>query len=156
MAQRESGYARQEHDAYWTPAWVYEALYSVEPAFRGATDVAPRDAFSRGYDFLADLSPLTNVATNPPFHRSDEFVVWALNRTRINHGRVAMLLPIPWDTARKRVNLFTDCHFRAKYILTRRIRWENLEQKKNGPSTNHAWYIWDWEWEGTPMIGWLT
>ena len=68
---------------------------------------------------------------------------------------VAMLLPMTFDAAKTRRDLFEEKPFKAKYTITRRIRWENLEQKKNGPSTNHAWYVWDWQWKQKPIMGWL-
>lgn len=98
-----------------------------------------------------------NIVTNPPFAQSDAFVRRALELTRPYAGKVAMLLPANWLTAKKRRDLFINDHhnFKAVYFLTRRIRWANIEQKKNGPSTNHAWYVWDWEGHATPTIGWL-
>jgi hypothetical protein len=96
-----------------------------------------------------------NIVTNPPFVLSDAFARRALDLTRPYAGKVALLLPVTWDTARRRLDLFLNHYFKSKHILTRRIRWENIEQKKNGPSTNHAWYVWDWGGVETPTIGWL-
>lgn len=151
MAQRNSGYARIGGDTYVTPRWVYEALYSVEPWARTAFDPAP---VNPDFDFLDPLyiPPLDDIATNPPFSKSEAFCRKALKVAK----RVALLLPYAWDTANRRRDLFERGPFKAKYVLTKRIRWENLEQKKNGPSTNHAWYVWDDVASlGPPMIGWL-
>jgi len=68
---------------------------------------------------------------------------------------VAMLLPMQWDAAKTRRDLFEKPPFKAKYTLTKRIRWENPEQKKAGPSQNHAWFVWDWNYTGKPFMGWL-
>lgn len=151
MAQRNSGYARQNGDSYWTPQWVYDAILSVEPGFECLQDVAPREP--KGYDFLSDNTRRLGVCTNPPFSMADQFCTHALDVT-YHLGKVAMLLPNNYDTAKGRRGLWHR-PFKAKYILTRRIRWENLEQKKAGPSTNHAWYVWDWKYDGPPLIGWL-
>ena len=67
-----------------------------------------------------------------------------------------MLLPLAFDAAKGRRELFADCPaFARKLILTNRIRWANLPQKVAGPSVNHSWYIWDWTFRGVPTIGWL-
>lgn len=152
MAQRNSEYERISGDTYVTPAWVYGALFDVE-SFKDAWDCAPVNA---DFDFLALRESLQgDIATNPPFNLAEEFVRHALTLTKADKGKVAMLLPMAWDTAKGRRDLFEQAPFKAKYTLTRRIRWENLEQKKNGPSNNHAWFVWDWKHVGGPFMGWL-
>jgi len=152
VSQRNSEYARIEGDTYITPRWVYEALYSVEPWAKEAWDVAPADA---DFDFLAVAPPSIRddggIATNPPFSRAEEFCRHSIQCA----DRVAMLLPLAFDSAKTRRDLFEQKPFKAKYTLTKRIRWENLEQKKNGPSTNHAWFVWDWSYQGKPFLGYL-
>lgn len=157
MAQRGSGYARITGDTYVTPRWVYDALFAVEPRLCwGIKDVAPPEPERNGYDFLVDHEPRMAVVTNPPFGLSDDFVQQALKVTEPLNGIVAMLLPVTWDCAKSRVPLFLP-PFKCKYILTRRIRWENLAQAKAGPSTNHAWYVWEWGRSANvlPYLGWL-
>jgi hypothetical protein len=65
-----------------------------------------------------------------------------------------MLLPHAFDAAKNRVDLWEQ-PFKAKYTLTKRIRWDNIEQKKNGPSSNHAWFVWDRDFARPPFMGWL-
>ena len=69
MAQRCSGYSRIDGDAYVTPRWVYDALFSVE-RFREPWDCAPIDA---KIDFLAAPDTSSDIVTNPPFSLADEF-----------------------------------------------------------------------------------
>lgn len=148
MSQRNSEYARIEGDTYVTPEWVWAVLQSVEPWSAAAWDCAPINA---NFDFLKlEIIKKQDIATNPPFKLADQFVRLALRCA----DRVAMLLPHAFDTAKGRTDLW-GAPFKAKYTLTRRIRWENLEQKKNGPSSNHAWYVWDWSYDGKPFMGWL-
>lgn len=151
MSQRNSEYARQEADAYWTPQWVFDVLFVVEN-FDGWFDPAPRNA---DFDFLARTEWPGNVVTNPPFSLAEEFIRHSLDLAKPVCGKVAMLLPHAYDTAKGRVDLFCHLPFKCKYTLTKRIRWENLEQKKAGPSTNHAWFVWDWRYIGPPKMGWL-
>lgn len=152
MAQRNSEYKRIDGDTYVTPMWVYECLHSVEPWSIDAEDVAPVGA---DFDWLSVPPPFVRgnvpIVTNPPFSLSEKFVRHSLKCRE----RVAMLLPMAWDSAKSRRDLFERPPFKAKYTLTKRIRWENLEQKKAGPSQNHAWFVWDWSYQGNPFMGWL-
>ena len=122
-----------------------------------------KDRGGKGIDFLAARLPQAvwatrSIITNPPYSNglAEKFVRHALALTEPVKGKVAMLLPLAWDSAKGRRDLFKEHPaFKAKYILTRRIRWVNLDQKKNGPSQNHAWYVWDWTHSGPPTLGWL-
>ena len=151
MSQRHSGYERMPRETYVTPRWVYEALYAVEPWAAEAWDCAPVDA---DFDFLAkDWPERRHIATNPPFNLAPAFCRHAIK----NAVKVAMLLSVHFDTAKGRRDLFADNpNFKAKYVLTTRIRWDNLVQVKAGPSQNHAWYVWQRGFEGKPTIGWLS
>ncbi len=151
MSQRNSEYARIPGDLYVTPKWVYEALYEVEPWAKYAWDCAP---INNKHDYLSYDCNFKDVATNPPFSLAEKFVRHAVNSTHDLCGRVAMLLPYSFDAAKTRQDLFRS-PFKIRYNLTKRIRWENLEQKKAGPSQNHAWFVWDWSYSGPPMVGWL-
>jgi hypothetical protein len=162
-----SGYARQDLEKYYTPTWVTEALFSVE-SFEGAVlepscgagdmlrviqkynpatgnDIDQPD----GYDFLTKDLEAPNVITNPPYGPDGglalAFVEKALAVTRGWDGKVAMLLRIDFDSASGRHHIFAGHRaWHRKIVLTRRIRWTNIDQKKAGPSKNHAWFIWDW------------
>ena len=155
MAQRNSEYARMPGDCYVTPGWVWNALYEVEPWAKTAWDPAPVDG---DFDFLEDDLSIyvgLNIASNPPFKLADKFIRHSLLMTETHNGKVAMLLPHTFDTARTRTPLGST-PYKCKYVLTRRIRWDNLDQKKAGPSTNHAWYVWDWKYKpGWPSMRWL-
>lgn len=136
-------------DTYVTPQWVWDALYSVEPWAYNAWDCAP---VNPDFDYLKDEGPGLDVATNPPFKLATEFCRRAVGRSK----RVAMLLSIHFDSAKGRRDLFADNPaFKAKYTITKRIRWTNLIQSKAGPSQNHAWYVWDRSHSGPPRMGWL-
>ena len=148
MSQRHSEYDRIAGDTYVTPRWVYEALYTVEPWAEDAFEAAPVDY---KHDFFSLPRVNDDICTNPPFRLAEKFVRHALKMA----DRVAMLLPMNWDAAKTRRDLFENPRFRAKYVITKRIRWENLAQKKNGPSTNHAWFVWDKPTDMVPFIGYL-
>jgi len=181
MSQRESGYARKERDLYETPEWVTEALLPHlpdyvrtiwEPAsgYGKMADVVIKRGFDvyqtdidQGHDFLgfqhlpiASLQwPRTPQAiiTNPPFDLATPFIDQALQR--VPYGFVAMLLRTDFDHAKSRTHLFRDCPaFAKKLVLMKRIVWfvEDNGKPKASPSFNHAWYIWDWKYEGPATI----
>lgn len=133
----------------------------------GRGSVMGLDINLSGYDFLKSESkiPWGSIVTNPPGYSrkkgetvslAERFVRHALDLTKPASGKVAMLLPLAWDTANSRRDLF-DEHpaFKIQHVLTKRIRWANLPQKKNGPSQNHAWFVWDWSHEGPHLKGYL-
>ena len=175
MGKHDSGYELMSRDLYCTPAWVTNSLIervvfrgcAVDPACgerdivkvfndRSSTFMTGVD-ISEGYDFLADNnSYYQSIVTNPPYGRGKlamKFIDHALSLTHHCCGQVAMLLPVDFDSGKTRRYLF-DQHkaFQQKIVLTERIRWANLEQKKNGPKENHAWYIWDWSNTQTPVM----
>ena len=153
MAQRNSEYERIDGDLYVTPSWVFDALLSVEAFPSGRFDAAP---VNPTFNFLSEVAePKSAIVTNPPFSLAERFVRRSLELTELKRGKVAMLLPLAWDAAKTRRDLFERAPFKTKYTITKRIRWENLEQKKAGPSMNHAWFVWDWNHSGPPTMGWL-
>jgi len=177
MSVRRSEYGLLPGDCYYTPAWVTEALLSVERFSEPIWEPACGDCdmvrvfwekelnasgtdLSTNINFLAEDTSrgCRSIVTNPPYSNglAEVFVRHALDLTEPVKGKVAMLLPLAWDSAKSRRDIFKEHPaFKAKYILTQRIRWKNLEQKANGPSMNHAWYVWNWTNSDSPRIGWL-
>jgi hypothetical protein len=132
---------------------VWDALYSVEPWARDAWDCCPVNA---DFDFLSLPTPRGYlIATNPPYGKLAEKIIrHALGQMRHCNGKVAMLLPHAYDCAKGRVDLFSNLPFQYKWTLTKRIQWDNLVHTAQ-PSSNHAWYVWDWKYIGPPRMGWL-
>ena len=114
---------------------------------------------SEGGDFLKlerlpDAS-VRGIVTNPPYEQAEEFCAHALKLTAPVKGFVAMLLRCDFDHAKRRAYLFADCpQFAKKIVLTRRIVWfvEADGKPKASPSFNHAWFLWDWQHQGQPVI----
>lgn len=179
MTVGASSYDRIEHEKYFTPAWVVDALFSVErfskvcdpaggdgailnaiPAGMAgwAFDIAPDNPRVETGDFF-DCSYLNgfDVITNPPYGKGSRlavrFIEHALKLTERHQGKVAMLLKVGFDSASGRSHLFRDHPaFAAEHRLTRRIRWTNFEQKAAGPTENHSWFVWDWRKRGGPPV----
>jgi hypothetical protein len=163
-----SGYQRLANDDYATPIWVVDALLAVE-SFAGkicepapgaghmvcALEAAGHTVTALAGDFLACSAPFPNIVTNPPFSLADAFVRHALELTYPLSGKVCLLLPFEFDCAKKRVEIFRDCSaFAAKHVLTRRIKWVNLEHVAS-PKKHHAWFVWDWRHRGAPRMSWI-
>lgn len=178
MSQRCSGYDRKENDLYQTPTWVTLALnphlpgrvHNVwEPAAGGGKmvsalrslgyNVFDTDA-TRGHDFLKDEVDaqwwkdgwvMDAIVTNPPYGLAQRFIEHAIEYIEPAGGVVAMLLRTDYDHAKTRQHLFGDCKvFARKVVLTRRIQW--FEQKVASPSYNHAWFVWDHQHYGPPVL----
>ena len=165
MSQRDSGYARKTLDAYQTPAWVTEALLPHLPACRVIWEPAAgsgkmvRALEAAGYrvhatdieggnDFLA--GPIERFAgaivTNPLYARAVDFIERALAAADV----VAMLLRTDFDHAKSRQHLFQHSACAKKLVLTTRIKW--FEDSKGQPSFNHAWFVWDRNHAGLPVL----
>jgi hypothetical protein len=172
MVVRGANYPRKPDEFYETPAETTRVLLDKIKFHTRVTDPAcGNDAILRvlneykydavgsdltkGYDFLADRFLWRNrdIVTNPPFgpggRTAARFITRALDVTQLWDGKIAMLLPVDFDSGGTRYLLFGDCRFFAgKIVLTNRIRWFN---GKSG-STNHAWFIWDRTHKGLPWL----
>lgn len=106
-------------------------------------------------DFLDDARPFLPfdfdaIITNPPYKLAEQFVRKALELTKPKRGIVAMLLGVKFDSAVTRMDLFKECPaWGMKIVLLDRIWWfepkaDLATGKVNGPSEDHAWYVWDW------------
>lgn len=105
-------------------------------------------------DFLDDQRPFLPfefdaIITNPPYKLAEEFVRKALELTKPKRGIVAMLLGVKFDSAVTRSDIFNECPaWGMKITLLDRIWWfdpkADANGKVNGPSEDHAWFVWDW------------
>jgi hypothetical protein len=74
---------------------------------------------------------------------------------RLPVRRVAMLLPIDFDSAISRQHLFRFCPaFTGKCVLLNRIRW--IPGSTGSPSTNHAWCLWDKDNKDAPTVRYVS
>ena len=91
------------------------------------------------------------IVTNPPYgiggRLASQFIAHAIELVPL----VAMLLRIDFDGGKTRTHLFRDCPvFAQKIVLLDRIMWFPGDV---GPSTNHAWFIWNERHRGPATIG---
>lgn len=184
MRQTFKKFERQAGEKYFTPWCVTHAIAArvhfrrvVDPAAGAGHIVDAFDALgipARGSDLnpdsahiftqdffeLADMSEEADLVSNPPYgiqgRTAVQFIEHALELTQPYQGKVAMLMQCDFDSAKTRRHLFDACPmFAAKYTLTDRIYWANLEHTERS-SSNHAWYLWDWNNQGRiPRQHWL-
>jgi len=107
-------------------------------------------------DFLHPNSYHTNqfdhVITNPPYHLAEEFIWKAL---KVSKGKVAMLLPLEFMQAQKRIKLFTEAPLHTIYVFSYRIPFWKKGYDKPLNNKRHAWYVWSSGNMGIPYIGWI-
>ena len=172
MTVRGADYPRRPNDDYPTPPEVLDVLFKhirfrgtiFDPAcgkLKRVIKAAERHGYTasgndiiRGEDFLKTLHVGScNVVTNPPFgdRRGSltlAFIEHSLLVTRTFRKKVAMLLPIDFDSGKTRVHVFQHPAFTQKIVLLDRVKWFNNQSG----SLNHAWFIWDWQHTGPPII----
>ncbi|WP_164879612.1 hypothetical protein [Afifella aestuarii] len=95
------------------------------------------------------------IVTNPPYGPGGRLALAAVERAlamlAFRGGSLAMLLQVDFDSGATRTHLFRDCpNYLGKVALLNRIRWVNLPQLKDGPSQNHAWFLWSSTSESLP------
>ncbi len=173
MSKRRSGVKRVKRDAYQTrEEWVTFALVKFLPKIKRVWECSAGQGYMartllkcRMSVYSTDIhTGVEAIITNPPYSLADEFIEHALKLMTASPKikRVAMLLPIDFDSAKTRKHLFGNCmQYAGKIVLTRRIIWFKLKwtinkktgkREKHGPSENHAWFIWSREARGLPTI----
>lgn len=173
MSQRFSEYARRERDDYPTPPWVTYALLEHTPWLAGmawepasgknkmvrAIRVKGLTVVGTDKDFLSYGEPpnvgVTSIITNPPYgvggRMALKFIEHALSFKQVR--TVCMLLTVDFDSGSTRRHVFDECpHWHLKVVLLKRITWFEVPGKKEGPSTNHAWFVWRRGLGGTARI----
>lgn len=127
--------------------WGYHALgFDIEPWGPYTKTNFLTEPFSSFYGQC-------DIVTNPPYGTQGilarKFIERALSITSIWRGKVAMLLPMDYDSGSSRRHLFKDCTpFKYKIVLCYRIHWFGDQ----GGEKNFAWYVWDWKNTEAPTI----
>ena len=103
--------------------------------------------------------PVTTIITNPPYSLAKEFVDKSL--TLSNKG-VAMFLKIQFLEGQARKDWFKTTPLKYVYVFSKRQDpWRDGESvnpktgKKWGSTMCFAWFIWEHNYVGEPMIRWL-
>jgi len=178
-ASRDNG-EREENDFYPTPAYAVKELLAQEE-FSGKIwecacgdgaisdvlkeyhmNVYSTDLIDRGYgddiiDFLncEKREDINHIITNPPFKLALDFVNEAKKQC---DGKIAMFLKTVFLEGSSRYDMFHDKEFplKAVYQFSKRVSLtKNGIKMKNSGMLAFAWFVWDKEWIGEPVIRWI-
>jgi len=158
-------------DFYETPVWATEKLLEKETFGEEIWEPAcghcaiSKVCEKRGYkvlstdliterDFFFEPVRGLDIITNPPFNKAEEFVRQAL---RVGGKKVAMFLKLTFLESESRYHLFQSTQLKAVYVFCKRV---NLYLNGEKPPVNSgtiafAWFVWDKEYIGEPVIRWL-
>lgn len=141
----DGGLAREISDTFGKPCFASD----LKPDRKQLYPVTRMDFLTSHGISTAAQCPLI-IISNPPYGEKSElalrFLAHALDVTEASGGSVVFLLPFTFDANRPRRGLF-GYHpaYATKVLCSRRIRWRNIAQAKNGPSTEHALFIYEWQ-----------
>jgi len=173
VAQRVSGFKRIADEAYYTRlAWPVAALVTHLPDAAPAWDSSAGDGHlvanlsALGVEtvgttdnFLTRREPplgIRSLISNPPYgekRRGETAVAFIRHALGLQIPVIAFLLPIDFDSAVTRQDIFRHClTFHGKIVLLRRIVWFSHPDKREAPSSNHAWFLWRHDHHGPPII----
>jgi hypothetical protein len=170
-----------KNDFYPTPDYVTKALMDreefhgsiLEPAAGAgdmvkviqnynknviATDLIDRGnpEIESGIDFLQYEKSVDHIITNPPFDLATEFLIKA---KQIARKKIALLQRIQFLESKSRYPIFQDREFPLKkvYVFSERVKMSLAGRDcKGGSQMTFCWYIWDRDYQGDPVISWIT
>lgn len=159
---------RRKSDFYETPyslTWLLleqEKLSGsvLEPACgSGAiSKIVGGNAYDIEKDFLKEQGEYDTVITNPPYSLAYEFI---LKAKKVATKKIIFLLPLSYLHGKKRFDtIWNNKEFPLAriYVFTRYpMLGEKLRQdgKHNTGMMVYAWYVWEKEYKGEPIIRWL-
>ena len=96
-----------------------------------------------------------DIVTNPPYKGALDFVKHAIELLE-DGGRVIMLLRIQFLEGIERGQFFKEHPPRFVYVFTRRVLCLlNGEPQKHNSAACFAWFIWEKDFKGDPVVRWL-
>jgi hypothetical protein len=170
------------HDLYETPRVAVESLMQVEPlppriwepaCGRGAIAVPLRDYGHKVWasdlidykwggqdeaaaDFTADQAATPPwipgaIVTNPPFSLAQDFIELALRRAE----KVVMLMRLAVLESVRRTNVLENAPLARVWVYRERLPMMHRDGwtgPRAASDTAMAWFVWDWSYEGEPVI----
>lgn len=131
-----------------------------------ATDIlgTPPEQLERNYaswgsfprDFLGSYlsKDCDHIITNPPFSQALPFAIRALEVARC---KVAFFLRVQFLESKRRYEFLMNSPLKAVYMFSLRCSLVPFgsERKGAGGTALHAWFVWDHDWTGEPVIRWI-
>ena len=140
---------------------ISKTLKELLPNFNiTSTDLIDRGYGIGGIDFLThDYKKMFDVViTNPPFSLAKEFIEKGL---KISNKHVIMLCKIQLLEGTKRKEMFFNTPLKYVYVhTTRQATWKEGKPldpngKKWATTMCLAWFVWDKDYKGEPIIRWI-
>lgn len=173
-SNRLAGYSenRASLDFYPTPEWASFSLFSVEkfegsvlePAAGDGAMVKVIERFNpciakdiqTGDDFMNEGGEYDNVITNPPFSLAQEFVE---KGKKVAKKKIALFLKLQFLEGKRRLEMFRDMEFPLArvHVFSKRVTFHpnGIEDRKRSGTMAFAWFVWDKEHKGQPIINWI-
>ena len=113
---------------------------------------------NHGNDFLFEYRRFDVVLTNPPFSAAQEFI---LRAKQVARQKVVLLLPLSYLHGKKRLDkIWTDKEFplSSVYAFSRYVDLSSPlrdDGKYNTAMMVFAWFVWDRNHKGEPVIRWI-
>ena len=158
-------------DHYATPEWATQALLNKEVFSQTIWEPACGDGaivevlkdngygvlatdIQNGEDFFEQESQQMDIITNPPFNQAEKFIWHALE---VGGNKVAMFLKLSFLESEGRKKLFEETPLETVYVFRKRVNLYPYgeEKPKNSGTTAYAWYVWNKNYKGLPIIKWL-
>jgi hypothetical protein len=120
-----------------------------------STDIQPRGYGNRLDFFFAGDLLAPNIITNPPFVLSQEFAERAL---LLGCNKLALLNKLAFLEGVDRTKWLQTTPLKNVWVFSRRLKMtRNGEEEriKGGGMIAFAWFVWEKEYSGRPMIGWV-
>ena len=163
---------RHKSDFYQTPYCLTDLLLTkeqlvgnvLEPAcgYNAIVDRLPycTEFYDKEYDFFSEHrhNHFDTIITNPPFSLAKEFIIKA---KEIATKKIMFLLPLSYLHGVERYKeIWQDKSFplRMVYVFTRYPMLEETIRSDGKHKTGmmvYAWFVWDKNYIGSPMIDWL-
>lgn len=124
-----------------------------------ASDIqdAPYIVGRKGIDVYRIKSNLFDtIITNPPYNLMTKENM--LNEfLRIAKHKVILLLNIFYLSSKERKEMLENSHLKIVYIHSERVTMfpYGKEKPKSSGTKMYAWYVWDKQYDGEPIIRWL-
>lgn len=180
-ASSHSNYERAENDYYATDPVAIDRLFEQysfdkkiwECACGGnhlsnrisdyghdvfATDIIDRNGVDEIVDFLQTEKEWEgDIITNPPYKYAQQFVEKGLSILKPNK-KLALFLKLTFLEGQKRKEMFRKHPPKYVYVFSKRVQCAmngDKEMFKKSSAACYAWFIWEKEFTGEPIIRWL-
>lgn len=143
----------------WEPACGHGHISKVLEAHGHnvySTDLVDRGYGHGGFDFLkcSNTNQDTDVITNPPYSKAQEFVEKAMDVIGEGH-KIAMFLKLTFLEGKNRRRMFEQYPPKVVYVSTSRLTCGKNGTEWMPSCICYAWFVWEKGFHGDPIIKWF-